>query len=277
MTKLFLVGPYESLLKNQEINKKLMNETDENKEKAINKELTININSVSFDEIKPSLIVFNEDGESCTIITTCSEQDSEFQDLQNLYNLQDPEYLANINKGKSKSDKNVQAQVKINPVSKLKRFRELSRNEILDNVFNFLNLSDLSEIEKKRILGNYVYTPDNFIKVVLILLRIRVNIPVILMGETGCGKTTLIEMASKLIHRGKINSLHKMNIHAGITDEDIVKFMKTVKENVDAEDKRMIKQKKNEFESQNEKIKKTYLKRNSVDKIYLEYERQVKN
>ena len=277
VTKLFLVGPYESLLKNQEINKKLMNETDENKEKAINKELTININSVSFDEIKPSLIVFNEDGESCTIITTCSEQDSEFQDLQNLYNLQDPEYLANINKGKSKSDKNVQAQVKTNPVSKLKRFRELSRNEILDNVFNFLNLNDLSEIEKKRILGNYVYTPDNFIKVVLILLRIRVNIPVILMGETGCGKTTLIEMASKLIHRGKINSLHKMNIHAGITDEDIVKFMKTVKENVDAEDKRMIKQKKNEFESQNEKIKKTYLKRNSMDKIYLGYERQVKN
>ena len=33
---------------------------------------------------------------------------------------------------------------------------------------------------------------------VLCLLIIRVDIPVIIMGETGCGKTKLIEFMSKL-------------------------------------------------------------------------------
>ena len=55
-----------------------------------------------------------------------------------------------------------------------------------------MSLSGFTEEKIKDILGSYVYTPDNFIKVVLILMRIRVNIPVIMMGETGCGKTALI-------------------------------------------------------------------------------------
>ena len=37
----------------------------------------------------------------------------------------------------------------------------------------------------------YALTPDNILKMILILLRIRANIPVIIMGETGCGKTSL--------------------------------------------------------------------------------------
>ena len=66
-------------------------------------------------------------------------------------------------------------------------------------------MSGFTEEQRNEILGTYVYTPDNFIKVVLILMRVRVGVPVILMGETGCGKTTLIEMASKLINKGKIS------------------------------------------------------------------------
>lgn len=37
------------------------------------------------------------------------------------------------------------------------------------------------------------------VNVCLVCLFIRVNIPVIIMGETGCGKTKLIEFMSKLI------------------------------------------------------------------------------
>ena len=285
VTKLFLVGPYENLLKNQEINNELYNKTEDDKEDLINTELDININSVSFDEIKPSLIVFNEDGQSCTIITTCSEKDPEFKDLENLYNSQNIEFLSNKVRSRSlknipiakKNENNIENKTENKfDYKRLKTFRNLSRKEILDNLFNFLNITGLSEEQKNKILGNYVYTPDNFIKVVLILLRVRVGIPVILMGETGCGKTTLIEMASKLINKGKI-LIHKMNIHAGINDEDIIKFMKNVKENVDAEDKRMFKAKKAEFEALSEKDKKLYLKKNSMEKILLEYETQVKN
>ena len=41
------------------------------------------------------------------------------------------------------------------------------------------------------------------------------------MGETGCGKTSLIEIISQFINYNLIT----LNIHSGITDEDIVQFM----------------------------------------------------
>ena len=236
VTKLFLIGPYENLIKSQRINQKLMNEGEEEKSILINKQLSIEIDSVSFDKIKPSLVVFNKDGNSCTIITTCEEKESEFKNLNNLYNSQN---------------------ISIKNNETLRNFRKLNNNEILENLLRFLNVSSLTSEQKKAILGTYVYTPDNFIKVVLILLRIRAKIPIIMMGETGCGKTTLIEMASKLINKGKI-SIKKMNIHAGIVDEDIIKFMNEVDEEVKTEDKIMLKERKKEFNSQSEKNKKAY-------------------
>ena len=269
VTKLFLVGPYENLIKNQELNQKIMNETNKEKEEVINEQLNIKIDSISFDEIKPSLIVFNEDGDSCTIITTCSEKDQEFKDLELLYNTQNTELIGS--KYRSKSEHNV---LNTN-YRKLKKFRDLSRKEIFTNLISFLNIN-INEDDEKKILGTYVYTPDNFIKVVLILMRIRVQIPVILMGETGCGKTTLIEMASKLINKGKIQ-IKKMNIHAGVNDQDIIKFMNDVEAMVKAEDSRMLKAKKEEFNKMPEDYKKLYLKKNSEEKIFLEYENEIKS
>ena len=269
VTKLFLIGPYENLIKSQEINKKIMNENDDKKEKLINKELNIKIDSISFDSIKPSLIVFNEDGNSCTIITTCSERDPEFTNLERLYNSQNIEYLSYIINKRNKPNNE-----KIN-YNTLKAFRDLSGDEILDNLLNFLNVSGIEDEKKKEILGSYVYTPDNFIKVVLILMRIRVGIPIILMGETGCGKTTLIEMASKLINKGKI-CIYKMNIHAGIEDEDIINFMNDVENKVKEDDEIKINEKKNEFDSKSPKEQKLYLKKNPIKKIYETYENEVK-
>ena len=39
---------------------------------------------------------------------------------------------------------------------------------------------------------SYVLTVDNLIKILAILMRFRCGIPVVIMGETGCGKTRLI-------------------------------------------------------------------------------------
>ena len=52
-----------------------------------------------------------------------------------------------------------------------------------------------------RLNGNYVYTRDNFIKSVIILKKIKASIPVILMGETGCGKTSLLKMLSIFMNK----------------------------------------------------------------------------
>ena len=68
---------------------------------------------------------------------------------------------------------------------------------------------------------NYVFTTDNFIKLILIILKIRARIPVIMMRETIYGKTSLIRIISKL--RG--NNMETLNIHAGISNKDIINFV----------------------------------------------------
>ena len=83
--------------------------------------------------------------------------------------------------------------------------------------------------EKKSlevISDNYEFTPDNFVKMALILLRIRANIPVIMMGETGCGKTSLIRKLSEMLNNGSTKKMKILNIHAGTSDKDIIKFLK---------------------------------------------------
>ena len=79
-----------------------------------------------------------------------------------------------------------------------------------------------------EIVNSYIFTSDNFIKLILIMTRIRANLPVILMGETGCGKTSLIkilyDLQFKYLNQIKYNMII-YNIHAGITDKDIINFL----------------------------------------------------
>jgi len=71
---------------------------------------------------------------------------------------------------------------------------------------------------------NYVITNDNFKKMVLLVYRIIADIPVILMGETGCGKTALIKKLSQILNNGEI-VVEIINIHPGINDQYICKKM----------------------------------------------------
>ena len=80
----------------------------------------------------------------------------------------------------------------------------------------------------KNILGNYVINNDNFIKMALILYRIKAKIPVIIMGETGCGKTSLIKKLNQFQNNGNSSSLEIFNIHSGITEQDIIKKMNEI-------------------------------------------------
>ena len=215
ITKHFTVGPYEKLIK-------LQNFSDFNDNSFINQSLKIKIDSITYDDIKPSLVVFNNDGNSVMFLTTCSENQEEFKVLEKLYNTQNIVY------------------------KKLKNLKSLNDKEIFSMLLRFLDVKGLSEEELKNIVGNYVYTTDNFIKVILILLRIRAKIPVIMMGETGCGKTTLIEMAFKLINKKNIE-IKKLNIHSGTTDKDIIKFIQNLEKEVEEEDKILLNNKVKDF------------------------------
>lgn len=68
---------------------------------------------------------------------------------------------------------------------------------------------------------NYVLTPDNFLKMALVSLRINTHVPVIIMGETGCGKTSLLR-ALATFSSAKFSCL---TLHAGSTEQDIELFI----------------------------------------------------
>ena len=74
---------------------------------------------------------------------------------------------------------------------------------------------------------NYVITEDNYKKMILLVYRIRANVPVIIMGETGCGKTSLIKKLSQILNNGE-ELVKIINIHPGINDEEITTFMKNM-------------------------------------------------
>ncbi|XP_046568818.1 uncharacterized protein LOC124277192 isoform X1 [Haliotis rubra] len=92
--------------------------------------------------------------------------------------------------------------------------------KILQHVARFKQ-GCIPQEELNKIDEMYALTPDNLLKMVLIVLRVRAHIPVILMGDTGCGKTSLIHYLSKIC-----DVVFKVqNIHAGVEESDIVDFV----------------------------------------------------
>ena len=248
ITSYFTKGAYGKLLNSQDINIALQEGGSD--EKAINL-LTDNKDIVSYDKINPSLIFLNDDGQSMTIICTMDKNTTEYKKLYALYNsmnygakkplinyktLGRIEYLTQIKQVldlKNEIDTDFPIYADYNDKEYEPQLREIENKIIAENPNMDKKSEEFNEIFKKRrpiiktykkltdVIGSYVFTGDNFIKMILILHRIRANIPVIMMGETGCGKTSLIRIISDL----KMNEMKILNIHAGITDDDILQFM----------------------------------------------------
>ena len=219
VTKHFTSGPFEELIKMQDKTGLVLKE--KNLDEEFIKKMENQIKGITYNVIKPSLVLFNLDGGSVSILTTLSEEEQEFKNLKKLYNSQNIDIYK-----KEKNDKTF---------SKLKNMKSLNSDDILKILKKFLNIN-LSNKEIQNIVGNYVYTADNLIKVILIILRIKAKVPVIMMGETGCGKTRLIEMAFKLINKDKNIEIKKLDIHAGTNDNDIINFIEKTIQEVSIED-----------------------------------------
>ena len=63
---------------------------------------------------------------------------------------------------------------------------------------------------------------DNYFKMVLINMRAHTKIPIVIMGETGCGKTALVNFFVKYILK---EEFEVFNFHAGITQAIIIEKM----------------------------------------------------
>lgn len=66
---------------------------------------------------------------------------------------------------------------------------------------------------------------ENFMKVCLILFKANMGIPVIMMGESGCGKTYLSRFVAECLMS---EPFFEMTLYSGITEEAFLVFMKKV-------------------------------------------------
>ena len=216
LTKVFTRSPFDGVLLSQYKSMKLFGKYNE--ERAIeegikqlaDKEKKREI--FSFEKIKPSLVFFNMDGGSLSIITNNNKNDEEYKSLKELWN--------------SQNRKNEKEKELID-------YKKLKHNDFLNEIKQLFSLDDTSKDDINNIcekLGNYIFVADNFIKIVRILLNIQAKIPVILMGETGVGKTKLLEMLATLYGKSKKDKFkwHRIQIHAGITDIIIVKELEKI-------------------------------------------------
>jgi len=174
----------------------------------------------SFDKIRPSLILINEDEQSVSIINTCKNTENSAEERNEVEYLKAVYQIDLTNRGKSLID-----------------YKKLKTRDFLVEVKKVLNLfNPIDEKDKNspreyggkkleylsEIVKSYVFTADNFMKLILISLYLRTDTPVVLMGETGCGKTSLIRIIAKL----KSIPMYTLNIHAGIEDDDIIQFIR---------------------------------------------------
>uniref|UniRef100_A0A8C3UM49 RING-type E3 ubiquitin transferase n=1 Tax=Catharus ustulatus TaxID=91951 RepID=A0A8C3UM49_CATUS len=96
-------------------------------------------------------------------------------------------------------------------------FDQLSRGEKLERLCMVLGLSWVLDPDE-----TYELTMDNVLKILAIEMRFRCNIPVVIMGETGCGKTRLVKFLCQLRRSFlEVENLKLVKVHGGTTAEMI--------------------------------------------------------
>ena len=216
LTSHFTEGAFSDLLQGQnKVSKSQFGIYDEEKDlnNAINN-LSKDVKDViSFDKIDPSLIFFHEQNAETFSIITNKKKD-------------DPEYIKMLELKNSQFDRGQKGFPELPNYRKYDKLMFLGElKDILDVKTPVKKDEIKGRISLEEICGDYVITADNFVKMVLILIRIRSGIPVIMMGETGCGKTSLIRKLSEMKNNGEKNKMKILNIHAGTNDDDIITFI----------------------------------------------------
>lgn len=96
-------------------------------------------------------------------------------------------------------------------------FDELSRSEKISKLCMVLGIEWPIDPDE-----TYELTTDNILKILAIEMRFRCGIPVVIMGETGCGKTRLIKFLCELRRCGaETENMTLVKVHGG-TSADAV-------------------------------------------------------
>ena len=102
--------------------------------------------------------------------------------------------------------------------NELEDFKTLTQEQLQKKLEK---IACLKLVKENKMFATYALTPDNILKMILIILRVRANAPVIIMGETGCGKTSLVRYLANTCGA----QIKAFNFHAGILEDEIIKFI----------------------------------------------------
>ncbi|XP_068024256.1 E3 ubiquitin-protein ligase rnf213-alpha-like [Melanerpes formicivorus] len=98
-----------------------------------------------------------------------------------------------------------------------RKFETLSRKEQLETLCRVFGVECQNDPDP-----SYQLTLDNTMKMLAIYLRFQCGIPVIIMGETGCGKTKLVEFLCNLQKAGKkVQNMLVVRVHGGTTPKTV--------------------------------------------------------
>ncbi|XP_037626449.1 E3 ubiquitin-protein ligase rnf213-alpha-like isoform X1 [Sebastes umbrosus] len=96
-------------------------------------------------------------------------------------------------------------------------FDQLPRADKIEHLCSVLGIKWPTDPDE-----TYELTTDNILKMMAIHMRFRCGIPVIIMGETGCGKTRLIKFMCELRRCGAAaENMKLVKVHGGTTSEMI--------------------------------------------------------
>ena len=102
-------------------------------------------------------------------------------------------------------------------------FNSFPRTKKINSLRTVMGLDQQDQIGQDPDV-NYQLTMDNCLKLMAIYMRLRCNNPVIIMGETGCGKTRKVKFFSDLHLRPAVMNIQHLihvKIHGGTTAEEI--------------------------------------------------------
>ncbi|PKK80816.1 hypothetical protein RhiirC2_723487 [Rhizophagus irregularis] len=139
---------------------------------------------------------------------------------------QTPDSICALYRDKEKVPQNVKILLKSQHIGD-KSLWDLDDYHTMDTSILLSTLENLARKTMYKLeYPQYALSADNLIKMALILLRARANIPVIVCGEAGCGKTSLIGFLAKVVEV----EFHALNLHAGVTEDAILYFMRESQE-----------------------------------------------
>ena len=105
---------------------------------------------------------------------------------------------------------------KFNTNWSFKDYSDISQEEGQELLQTVLGVTKMGDVPER-----FVITIDNIMKMLAIYFRVASGIPVVIMGETGCGKTFSITYLSKFLNI----RYAKMDVHGGVKEADITAFM----------------------------------------------------